>query len=98
MPTTMAEHAAIQNARRDETAHKGREVNELAVDLDTATCAHQKAMGELDTQIEEANQAARDNADEETGFKGKLSKVRATIATLQQTQDALIARIQPPTE
>ena len=114
--TATAEHTVIQNAWRDEKAHKDREINELSLDLDTATRAHQEAMRELGTQIEEANQAASDNAaaatesreqlalvarqqaDEVSEFKGKLAEARATIAALQQTQDALIARIQPPTQ
>jgi hypothetical protein len=111
--TATAEHAIIEKAWRDETAHKDREINELATDLDTATRTHQETMKELKTQIEEANQAARDNAasateareqlalstrkhaDEVAELKSQLAEARATATTLQQTQDALIARIEP---
>ena len=111
-----AGHAIIEKAWRDEKAHKDREINELAVYLDTATGAHREAMRELQARIEEANQAARDNAaaaaeareqltlaasksaDEVAGLKSQLAEARATITTLQKTQDALIARIQPVEE
>lgn len=108
-----AEHAIIEKAWRDEKAHKDREINELATDLDTAARTHQEVVNELKTQVEESNQAARDNAaaaaearnqlldaerkHAEAGgeLKSQLAETRATIATLQKTQDALIARIQP---
>ena len=111
-----AEHAIIEKAWRDEKAHKDREINELATDLDTAARTHQETVKELRTQVEEANQAARENAaaaaeareqlalasrkqvEEVAGFKSQLAEARATAATLQQTQDALIARIQPASE
>lgn len=114
--TATAEHAIIEKAWRDEKAHKDREINELATDLDTAARTHQETVKELRTQAEEANQAARDNAaaatearehlavaaqrnaDEVAELKSQLAEARATIATLQQTQDALIARIQPAQE
>ena len=100
------EHAVIEKAWRDEKAHKDREINELAVYLDTATGAHREAMRELQVQIEEANQAARDqlalaartHADEVAELKSHIAEARATVTTLQQTQDALIARIQPVQE
>jgi chromosome segregation ATPase len=108
-----AEHAIIEKAWRDEKAHKDREINELAADLDTAARTHQEAVKELKTQVEEGNQAARDNAaaaaearemlaladrkhaEEIAELKSQLAQVRATATTLQQTQDALIARIEP---
>ncbi|ALE93781.1 hypothetical protein AOC05_18000 [Arthrobacter alpinus] len=114
--TATAEHAIIEKAWRDEKAHKDREINELATDLDTATRIHQETVKELKTQVEESNQAARDNAaaaaeareqlavaarehaDKIAEFKSQLAEARATVTTLQQTQDALIARIQPTTE
>ncbi len=114
--TATAEHAIIEKAWRDEKAHKDREINELATDLDTAARTHQETVEELRTQVEEANQAARENAaaaaeareqlalasrkqaEEVAGFKSQLAEARATAATLQQTQDALIARIQPASE
>ncbi len=114
--TATSEHAIIEKAWRDEKAHKDREINELATDLDTAARTHEETVKELHTQVEEANQAARDNAaaaaeaseqlavaarshaEEVAEFKSQLAEARATIATLQQTQDALIARIQPAQE
>lgn len=114
--TATAEHAIIEKAWRDEKAHKDREINELATDLDTAARTHREAIKELRTQVEESNQAARDNAaaateareqlalaarghaDEVAEFKSQLAEARATITTLQKTQDALIARIQPAQE
>ena len=111
--TATAEHAIIEKAWRDEKVHKDREINELATDLDIAARTHQETLAELNTRIEEANRAARDNAaaaaeareqltlaaskhtDEIAGLKSQLAEARATVATLQQTQDALIARIQP---
>lgn len=111
-----AEHAIIEKAWRDEKEHKDREINELATDLDTATRSHQEAVKELRTQVEESNQAARDNAasaadardalevaerehaQEIAELKSKIAQAQATVMTLQQTQDALIARIQPPGE
>ncbi|MHA7178174.1 DNA-binding protein [Arthrobacter sp. Sr24] len=114
--TATAEHAIIEKAWRDEKAHKDREINELATDLDTAARTHREAIKELRTQVEESNQAARDNAaaateareqlalaarghaDEVAEFKSQLAEARATITTLQKTQDALIARIQPVQE
>lgn len=111
--TAAAEHVVIEKAWREEAAHKDREINELAADLDTATGAHEEAVKELQTQVEEANQAARDNAaaaaeareqlavdarkhaEEVAEFKSHLAEALATISTLQKTQDALIARIQP---
>ena len=109
--TATAEHSVIEKAWRDEKAHKDREINELAADLDTATRTHEETVKEMRTQVEEANQAARDNAaaaaeareqlavaarghvDEVVELKSQLAEARATIATLQQTQEALIARI-----
>ena len=114
--TATAEHAIIEKARRDEKAHKDREINELAADLDTTTRTHEEDVKELRAQVEEANQAARDNAaaaaeareqlavaarghvDEVAELKSQLAEARATIATLQQTQEALIARIPPPAQ
>lgn len=114
--TATAEHAIIEKAWREETAHKDREINELVADLDTAAGTHQETVKELKTQVEEGNQAARDNAaaaaeareqltiaarkhaEEMAELKSQLAEARATIATLQQTQDALIARIQPAQE
>jgi chromosome segregation ATPase len=114
--TATAEHAIIEKAWREEKAHKDREINELATDLDTAARTHQEAVKELQTQVEEFNQAARDNAaaaaeaseqlavaerrhaEEVAGLTSQLAEARATVATLQQTQDALIARIQPARE
>ncbi|MCQ9165465.1 DNA-binding protein [Arthrobacter sp. STN4] len=114
--TATAEHAIIEKAWRDEKAHKDREINELAADLDTAARTHQETIKDLMAQVEESNQAARDNAatvadvreqlalvarkhaEEIAEFKSQLAEARATVATLQQTQDALIARIQPSTE
>jgi len=111
--TATAEHAIIEKAWRDEKAHKDREINELAADLDTAARTHQEAVKELRTQVEESEQAARDNAaaaaevreqlalaarkhaEDIAELKSQLAEARATVATLQQTQDALIARIQP---
>ena len=89
VPTATAEHAVIEKAWRDEKAHRDREINELATDLDTTARTHQETITELNTRIEEANQASRDNAAAET---------RATITTLKETQDALIGRIQPPAQ
>lgn len=114
--TATAEHAVIEKAWREESAHKDREVNELATDLDAAARTHEETVKELRVQVGEANQAARDNAaaaaeareqlalearkhaDEVAGLKRRLAEARATAATLQQTQDALIARIQPARE
>jgi hypothetical protein len=114
--TATAEHDIIEKAWRDEKAHKDREINELATDLDTAARTHQETVKELQTQVEESNLAARDNAaaaaaareqlalsgrkhaEEVAGLKSQLAEARATVATLQQTQDALIARIQPARE
>ncbi|WP_104111859.1 DNA-binding protein [Arthrobacter sp. N199823] len=111
-----AEHAIIEKAWRDEKAHKDREINELATDLDTAARMHQETVKELKTQVEESNTAARNNAataaedreklavaerkqaEEIAELKSQLAESRATITTLQQTQDALIARIQPVQE
>ncbi len=108
-----AEHAVIEKAWRDESAHKDREINELATDLDAAARNHEETVTELQTRVEEANQAARDNAasaaeareqlavtarkhaGEVAGLKSQLAEARATATTLQQTQDALIARIDP---
>lgn len=108
-----AEHAIIEKAWRDEKAHKDREINELATDLDTAARTHQDTVKELKAQVEEGNQAARDNAaaaaeareqlalgdrkhaEEIAEFKRQLAEARATVTTLQLTQDALIARIEP---
>ena len=113
--TATAEHVVIEKAWRDETVHKDREINELATDLDTAAGTHAEVVRELQAQLDEANQGARDNAataaeareqlalearqhSEETAeLKNQLAEARATITTLQQTQEALIARIQPPT-
>ncbi len=109
--TATAEHSVIEKAWRDEKAHKDREINELATDLDSTTRTHEEDVKELHTQVEEANQAARDNAavaaeareqlavaarghvDEVVELKSQLAEARATITTLQQTQEALIARI-----
>ncbi len=44
---------------------------------------------------EQLTVAARKHADEIAEFKSQLAEERATVTTLQQTQDALIARIQP---
>ena len=114
--TATAEHAIIEKAWQDEKAHKDREINELATDLDTAARTHEETLMELRTQVEEANQAARDNAvatteareqlalaaskhaDEVTEPKSRLAEARATVTTLQKTQEALIARIQPTKE
>lgn len=114
--TATAEHAIIEKAWRDEKAHKDREINELATDLDAATRTHQETVKELKTQTEESNQAARDNAaaaaeareqltlaarshaEATAELKSQLAEARATITTLQNTQDALIARIQPAQE
>ena len=114
--TATAEHAIIEKAWRDEKAHKDREINELATDLDTAARTHEEAVKELQTQVQEANETARDNAaaaaeareqlaladrkhaEEVAGLTSQLAEARATVATLQQTQDALIARIQPTQE
>ncbi|MBG0741719.1 DNA-binding protein [Paeniglutamicibacter antarcticus] len=114
--TATAEHAIIEKAWRDEKVHKDREINELATDLDTATRTHQEIINELQTQIEEGNQAARDNAaaaaeardqlalaiwkhsEEVAEITSQLAEARATVTTLQKTQDALIARIQPGQE
>ena len=114
--TATAGHAIIEKAWRDEKAHKDREINELATDLDTAARTHEEAVKELQTRIEEANQAARDNAAAAADareqltldarkhaeviaeLKSQLAEARATVKTLQQTQDALIARIQPVQE
>ncbi|MHA7177349.1 DNA-binding protein [Arthrobacter sp. Sr24] len=111
--TATAEHAIIEKAWRDEKAHKDREINELAADLDTAARTHQETVKELKTQVEESNQAARENdaaaaeareqlalaarkhAEDMAELKSQLAEARATITTLQKTQDALIARIQP---
>ncbi|WP_113719779.1 DNA-binding protein [Arthrobacter dokdonensis] len=111
--TATAEHAIIEKAWRDEKAHKDREINELAADLDTAARTHQEAVKELKNQVEESNQAARDNAaaaaeardqlavadrkhaEEIAAMKSQIAEARATVTTLQQTQDALIARIEP---
>lgn len=108
-----AEHAIIEKAWRDEREHKDREINELAADLDTAARSHQEVVKELRTQVEESNQAARDNtaaamearealavaerahAQEIAELKSQIAQAHATVTTLQQTQDALIARIQP---
>ncbi len=107
------EHAIIEKAWRDETVHKDREINELATDLDNSARLHEETLKELRTQVEEANQAARDNAaaaaeareqlmlatgkhtDETAELKSHLAEARATVTTLQKTQDALIARIEP---
>ncbi|MHA7177940.1 DNA-binding protein [Arthrobacter sp. Sr24] len=114
--TATAEHAIIEKAWRDEKAHKDREINELATDLDTAARTHQETVKELKTQAEESDQAARDNAaaaaeareqltlaarlhaEATAELKSQLAEARATITTLQNTQDALIARIQPAQE
>ena len=56
--TAMAERAVIEKAWRDETAHKDREINELASDLDTATHTHQEVIKELQTQLEESKQTS----------------------------------------
>lgn len=114
--TATAEHAIIEKAWRDEKAHKDREINELATDLDTAARTHQETVKELKTQVEESNQAARDNAaaaaeareqltlaarshaEVTAELKSQLAEARATVTTLQNTQDALIARIQPAQE
>ncbi len=89
--TAMAGHAIIEKAWRDESAHKDREINELATDLDTAARTHEETARKLQTQIEDA----RKHADEIAELKSQLAEARATIKTLQQTRDALIARIQP---
>ncbi|MEO8221846.1 MAG: DNA-binding protein [Specibacter sp.] len=60
--TATAEHAIIEKAWRDEKAHKDREINELATDLDTVTRTHEETNKELKAQVEQSNQAARDNA------------------------------------
>lgn len=114
--TATAEHAIIEKAWRDEKAHKDREINELATDLDTAARTHHEIINELKTQVAESNQSARDNAAAATEareqlalanrkhaegiaeLKSQLAEDRATITTLQKTQDALIARIQPAQE
>ena len=114
--TATAEHAIIEKAWRDEKAHKDREINELATDLDTAARTHHETINELKTQVAESNQSARDNAAAATEareqlalanrkhaegiaeLKSQLAEDRATITTLQKTQDALIARIQPAQE
>lgn len=111
--TATAEHAIIEKAWRDETVHKDREINELATDLDNSSRLHEEAVKELRTQVEEGNQAARDNAaaaaeareqltlatgryaEEIAELKSQLAQARATVTTLQHTQDALIARIEP---
>ncbi len=112
--TATAEHAIIEKAWRDEKAHRDREINELATDLDTATRTHQETSTELNNRIEEANHAAGDNAaaaaeareqltlsasmhaEDIAGFENQLAETRATITTLQQTQDALIASSNHP--
>nr|WP_176704911.1 DNA-binding protein [Arthrobacter sp.]AXV46448.1 KfrA protein [Arthrobacter sp.]AXV46484.1 KfrA protein [Arthrobacter sp.] len=114
--TATAEHAIIEKAWREEKAHKDREINELATDLDTAARTHQETVKELKNQVEESNKVARDNAataaeDREqlavaerkhagdiAELKSQLAEARATNTTLQKTQDALIARIQPTQE
>lgn len=111
--TASAEHAIIEKAWRDEMAHKDREINELAADLDTAARTHQETVKELKTQVEEDNRAARDNAaaaaeareqlvitvrkhaEEIAELKSQLAQARAMVTILQQTQEALIARIEP---
>lgn len=75
-----------------------------------------EAVKELRTQVEESNQAARDNAaaateakeqlilagrkhaEEMAALKSQVAEARATITTLEQTQNALIARIEPVTK
>lgn len=114
--TATAEHVVIQNAWREEKAHKDKEINELATDLDTATGTHQQIVKELRLQVEDgvratqANAAAANEAREQlllverrhaaevAELKSQLAEAHATIKTLQQTQDALIARIQPPAQ
>ena len=44
---------------------------------------------------EQLSVAARKHAEEVAVLKGQLAEARATATTLQQTQDALIARIEP---
>ena len=112
--TATAEHVVVEKAWREEAAHKDREINELANDLDTAANTHKEDVAELQAKIGQAEHAASDSAaaastareqlaaaarqlaEENAGFTSQLAEARATIATLQKTQDALIARIQPP--
>lgn len=116
LQSATAEHAIIEKAWREEKTHKDREINELAADLDTATSTHHELVKELRTQVEESNQAARDNAtaateakeqliladrrhaEEVAALKSQVAEARATITTLEQTQKALIARIEPATK
>ena len=42
-----AEHAIIEKTWRDEKAHKDREINKLATDLDTAARTHEENVKEL---------------------------------------------------
>ena len=63
--------------------------------------ANQAARGNAAAAVEAHDQltvAARNHADEVAELKSHLAEARATITTLQQTQEALIARIQPTQE
>ena len=111
--TATAEHAVVEKAWREEAAHKDREINELANDLDTAASTHKEEVAELQVKIGQAEHAAKESAaatatareqldtatrqfaEEKAGLASQLAEAHATIVTLQKTQDALIARIQP---
>ena len=50
------------------------------------------------TAREQLDTTTRQFAEEKAGLTSQLAEARATIVTLQKTQDALIARIQPSTD
>lgn len=72
-------------------------VRELQAQIDAANQAARDNAATAAEAREQLNLEARQHAEETAELKNQLAEARATITTLQQTQDALIARIQPPT-
>lgn len=73
-------------------------VTELRTQVEEAKRAAQDNAAVGDEASEQLSVAARKHAEEVANLKGHLAEARATVTTLQQTQDALIARIQPVQE
>ena len=78
--TATAEHAVLEKAWREEAAHKDREINELANDLDTASNTHQEELAELRAKIEQAEQAASDSAAAAAAAREQLAAAVGQLA------------------
>ncbi|PYI69753.1 KfrA protein [Arthrobacter livingstonensis] len=73
-------------------------VKELRFQVEEANQAARDSASAAAEAREQLALAERRHADELSVLKSQLAEARATVMTLQQTQDALIARIQPSRE